>query len=97
LEVKKGSLTAMVGDVGCGKSSLIGALLGEMRVVNGDGANIQGKVTYVPQTAWVQNATVEDNILCSEHMKEELYQEVKKVTALDADIKGLPGGDQCEI
>ena len=35
LEVKKGSLIAIVGQVGCGKSSLLSTLLGEMEKLHG--------------------------------------------------------------
>ena len=34
--VPQGSLVAVVGQVGCGKSSLISALLGEMEKIEGD-------------------------------------------------------------
>lgn len=36
LEVEEGSLVAVVGQVGCGKSSLLSALLGDMDKVSGD-------------------------------------------------------------
>ena len=65
LAVKKGSLVAVVGQVGAGKSSLISAILGEMDVVSSDSPSvvIDGSVAYVAQQAWVQNATVKNNIL----------------------------------
>ena len=49
--VKPGSLTAIVGTVGTGKSSLISACLGEMERCSGT-VNINGKIGYVPQQAW---------------------------------------------
>lgn len=48
LKVKKGNLTAVVGSVGCGKTSLISALLGEMEKIKGS-ANVDGRIAYVPQ------------------------------------------------
>ena len=67
MTVKKGSLVAVVGQVGAGKSSLISAILGEMDVVaeagNSPAVTIDGRVAYVAQQAWVQNATVKNNIL----------------------------------
>lgn len=48
LKVKKGNLTAIVGSVGCGKTSLISALLGEMEKLKGQ-VNTDGSVAYVPQ------------------------------------------------
>ena len=49
--VKPGSLTAVVGTVGSGKSSLLGACLGEMVKVSGT-VNVIGRTAYVPQQAW---------------------------------------------
>ena len=49
--VKPNSLTAVVGTVGAGKSSLISACLGEMEKVSGT-VNVKGKIGYVPQQAW---------------------------------------------
>ena len=50
-KVKPRTLTAVVGTVGAGKSSLISACLGEMEKVSGT-VNVKGKVGYVPQQAW---------------------------------------------
>ena len=49
--VKPGSLTAVVGTVGSGKSSLLGACLGDMVKVSGS-VNVVGSIAYVPQQAW---------------------------------------------
>ena len=49
--VKPNSLTAVVGTVGAGKSSLISACLGKMEKVSGT-VNVKGKIGYVPQQAW---------------------------------------------
>ena len=70
-----GSLVAVVGTVGSGKSSLLSSLLGDMIRVKGE-ANIKGKMAYVPQQAWMQNATLKDNILFGKQHKEDLYQKV---------------------
>ena len=49
--VKRGSLTAVVGKVGAGKSSLLGACLGDMVKISGS-VNVTGSTAYVPQQAW---------------------------------------------
>lgn len=49
--VARGSLTAVVGTVGSGKSSLLGACLGDMVKVSGK-VNVTGTTAYVPQQAW---------------------------------------------
>ncbi|XP_061912298.1 ATP-binding cassette sub-family C member 3 isoform X1 [Entelurus aequoreus] len=94
--VPHGSLLAVVGHVGCGKSSLISALLGEMEKLEGE-VSIRGSVAYVPQQAWIQNATLRDNILFGRPYKEQKYCCVLEACALTPDLEVLPGGDMTEI
>ncbi|XP_014673768.1 PREDICTED: multidrug resistance-associated protein 1-like [Priapulus caudatus] len=53
LRVPQGSVVAIVGQVGAGKSSLVSALLGEMEKRIGK-VVVSGSVAYVPQQAWIQ-------------------------------------------
>uniref|UniRef100_A0A672Q8Y1 Canalicular multispecific organic anion transporter 2-like n=1 Tax=Sinocyclocheilus grahami TaxID=75366 RepID=A0A672Q8Y1_SINGR len=94
--VPQGSLLAVVGHVGCGKTSLVCALLGEMEKLEGQ-ISIQGSVAYVPQQAWIQNATLRDNILFGRPYAEQKYRCVLEACALTPDLEVLPGGDQTEI
>ncbi|KFP85745.1 Canalicular multispecific organic anion transporter 1, partial [Acanthisitta chloris] len=96
LDITPGSLVAVVGAVGSGKSSLVSAMLGEMENIKGH-INIQGSLAYVPQQAWIQNATLKDNILFGSELDEARYQEVIKACALLPDLDLLPAGDQTEI
>ncbi|XP_042718857.1 ATP-binding cassette sub-family C member 2 [Lagopus leucura] len=96
LDIKPGSLVAVVGAVGSGKSSLVSAMLGEMENIKGH-INIQGSLAYVPQQAWIQNATLKDNILFGSELDEARYQKVIKACALLPDLELLPAGDQTEI
>lgn len=96
LAVKKGELVAIVGQVGSGKSSLISALLGDMEKLNGQ-VNVDGTIAYVPQMAWIQNATLRDNILFGKELDEKLYDKVIHACALNADLAILPAGDKTEI
>lgn len=65
LSVNDGDLLAIVGGVGCGKSSIISSILGEMYRTSGTVA-VRGTVSYVAQSAWIMNCTVRENILvCS--------------------------------
>lgn len=94
--VDKRKCAAVVGAVGSGKSSLISAFLGEMDKISGR-VNTLGKIAYVPQQAWIQNATLQDNILFGRSLDRARYEKVLKACALQADIEILPGGDQTEI
>uniref|UniRef100_A0A8C1UEB7 Multidrug resistance-associated protein 1 n=1 Tax=Cyprinus carpio TaxID=7962 RepID=A0A8C1UEB7_CYPCA len=94
--IPEGALVAVVGHVGSGKSSLLSALLGEMQKQEGY-VSIKGSVAYVPQQAWIQNATLKDNILFGRDAKDSWYQKVVEACALLPDLEILPGGDSTEI
>lgn len=96
LEVNRGKLVAVVGAVGSGKSSLISALLGEMHKNKGF-INIQGSLAFVPQQAWIQNATLRDNILFGSAYETGRFQQIINACALGPDLKLLAGGDLTEI
>lgn len=58
---------------------------------------LQGQLAYVPQQAWIQNATVKDNILFGDPFDVKKYHKTIYACALKADFEMLPGGDQTEI
>ncbi|XP_040353819.1 LOW QUALITY PROTEIN: ATP-binding cassette sub-family C member 3 [Herpailurus yagouaroundi] len=92
----KGALAAVVGPVGCGKSSLVSVLLGEMEKLEGP-VCVKGSVAYVPQQAWIQNCTLQENILFGRALDPKRYQQALEACALLADLEMLPAGDQTEI
>ena len=94
--VKRGELIVIVGEIGAGKSSLLAALVGEMRRVEGS-IKLGGSVGFCPQTAWIQNATVRNNILFGKPFDQAKYDLVIRNCALEADFEMLPNGDQTEI
>uniref|UniRef100_A0A8D2NDY6 ABC-type glutathione-S-conjugate transporter n=1 Tax=Zonotrichia albicollis TaxID=44394 RepID=A0A8D2NDY6_ZONAL len=94
--VPQGSLLAVVGQVGAGKSSLLAALLGELEATKGC-VTIKDTAAYVPQQAWVLNASVEDNILFGKEMDETWFNRVTEACALHPDLETLPAGQKSEI
>ncbi|XP_049277101.1 multidrug resistance-associated protein 1 isoform X1 [Anopheles funestus] len=96
VRVEKNQIVAVVGTVGSGKSSLLSAFLGEMDKVSGR-VNTLGRIAYVSQQAWIQNATLKDNILFGKPMDQRRYNRVIEACALKPDIEMLPGGDMTEI
>ncbi|KAF9110690.1 Multidrug resistance-associated protein 1 [Mortierella sp. AM989] len=96
LFIGRGSLTAVVGRVGQGKSSLLSAMISDMYKIQGK-VQISGKVAYVPQQAWIINKTLRDNILFGKEYDEARYKQVIFACGLEPDLAMLPAGDKTEI
>ncbi|KAL5494990.1 hypothetical protein ACEPAI_452 [Sanghuangporus weigelae] len=96
LEIPRGSLVAIVGPVGSGKSSLLQGLIGEMRRTSGS-VQFGGSVAYCPQTAWIQNASIRENICFGRPFDEERYWRAVRDSCLERDLELLPHYDQTEV
>ncbi|KAF7360576.1 Multidrug resistance-associated ABC transporter protein [Mycena venus] len=58
---------------------------------------VEGMCAYVPQAAWLRNASIKDNILFSLPYDEERYKLTLEVCALVSDLEILEDGDEAEI
>jgi ATP-binding cassette subfamily C (CFTR/MRP) protein 1 len=96
LQIQRGSLVALVGMVGSGKSSILAALLGEMNKVHGR-VSVSGTIGYVPQTAWIMNTTLKENILFGRDFDKYLYDRVIEACALKQDLGKLKNGGHYQI
>jgi len=75
---------------------LLSALLGETEKTAGQ-VIVRGFIAYVPQSPWIMNATLRDNITFGYKYEPEFYNEIIDACALKSDIAVLPGGDLTEI
>ncbi|KAJ3147887.1 Multidrug resistance-associated protein 1 [Geranomyces michiganensis] len=96
LKIRKGLLTAVVGPVGSGKSSLFSAIIGEMTQLKGT-VHIHGNLAFCQQTPWIQTATVKENILFGNAFDAARLRKVVKMCSLEADIAQLGAGIETEI
>ncbi|XP_048724560.2 multidrug resistance-associated protein 1 isoform X2 [Caretta caretta] len=96
MKIPEGSLVAVVGQVGSGKSSLLSAILGEMNKFEGT-VQRKGSVAYVSQQAWMQNSILQENILFGSDLNRPYYERVLEACALLPDLEQLPNRDQTEI
>lgn len=94
--VPKGSLVGICGAVGAGKSSLIAAVLGQMKLDKGS-VSMDGLFAYVSQQAWIMNCSLKDNILFGEPFDAKKYYNVIWACELNQDMTSLPAGDMTEI
>ncbi|KAM9792208.1 ATP-binding cassette sub-family C member 10 [Neosynchiropus ocellatus] len=99
LLVTKGSLVVVVGKVGCGKSSLLAALSGELSRLSGVVyvADQDSGFGLASQEPWIQHASVRDNILFGKALDPTFYQAVIDACALADDLSVLPNGDRTEV
>jgi ABC-type multidrug transport system fused ATPase/permease subunit len=96
MDINRGELIAVIGGVGSGKTSLLSALTGDMRKTDGS-VVWGGNKAVCGQYAWIQNATVKDNIIFGNQVDEEWYRIVVHACSLTADFETLPHGDATEI
>ncbi|KAH8196838.1 hypothetical protein TruAng_009008 [Truncatella angustata] len=95
-EIGRNELVAVIGSVGSGKTSLLAALAGDMRRTSGE-VVLGASRAFCPQYAWIQNATLRDNITFGKDLDRDWYNEVINACALQPDLNMLPDGDATEI
>jgi ATP-binding cassette subfamily C (CFTR/MRP) protein 1 len=74
-QVGRNELVAVIGSVGSGKSSLLAALAGDMRRMTGQ-VTFGASKSFCPQYAWIQNATLQENIILGGDIDKEWYRDV---------------------
>ncbi|KAF2725612.1 multidrug resistance protein [Polychaeton citri CBS 116435] len=95
MQVKRKTLTLVIGPVGCGKSSLLKALIGDLAISRGTiDRTRQSSVGYCSQDPWLPNDTIENLIkgFCS--TDETWYSSVVRACGLRHDIDSLPQADE---
>ncbi|KAL0059429.1 hypothetical protein AAF712_013819 [Marasmius tenuissimus] len=94
--IERGSFVAIVGRIGSGKSSILQALVGEMRRERGRVA-FGGTVAYVPQSPWIRNTTLKQNVLFGQKEDDERFRDVIRACSLEHDLDVLPDREETEI
>ena len=95
-----GSLTAVAGPTGAGKSTLVRLIMGLLQPSEGDilvgghkaGPGVRGNFMYVPQGNSLMSGTIRENLLMARAgaSEEEMFQALE--TAQAGFVKDLPGG-----
>ncbi|KAJ3474571.1 hypothetical protein NLG97_g9784 [Lecanicillium saksenae] len=87
-------VTMVIGPKGCGKSSLLKALLGELQLISGNIIAPSGPIAYSAETSFVQNLSIRDNIVGQSPFDPIWYQHVLHACTLQTELKRLPDGDE---
>ncbi|KAJ3346072.1 Multidrug resistance-associated protein 7 [Entophlyctis luteolus] len=96
LNVKHGTLTAVVGSTGSGKSSLLAAIAGAMRKSSGEAA-VYGTLSYCPQDPWIISGTIEENITLLDTTIESAVVDAVELCSLAKDVNSFPNGIKTQI
>ncbi|GCE24249.1 ATP-binding cassette domain-containing protein [Dictyobacter kobayashii] len=109
LRLPRGTLTAIVGRVGSGKTTLVRTLLGQLARQEGEirwnGSSIQDpadffvppRAAYTPQVPHLFSDTLEENILLDQPEAKAQLQQAIYQAVLDQDVATFPLGVQTEI
>ena len=94
-----GKLSICIGKTGAGKTSLLLAMLGEMKKLSGRRHMPleRNQVAFCPQSPWLTNNTIRDNILFGKQYDAEKYYQVVRACQLLKDFETLEYGDLTEI
>ncbi|XP_049794892.1 ATP-binding cassette sub-family C member 4-like [Schistocerca nitens] len=96
-----GSLCAVVGPIASGKTSLLMALLGELRA-SGGRVSVSGATSLSPQEAWVFSGSARHNVVLGGGDRQPdadpgRYGAVLAACALPGDLRRLPRGDETPV
>ncbi|KAL9575830.1 hypothetical protein ACKAV7_000072 [Fusarium commune] len=98
ITIPSSRLTAVVGPVASGKSTLCKAILGEVPFATGSTVVPRSRVIgYCDQQPFLTNTTIRNNIIGNNHFDGKRYTSIINATMLDRDLTNLPQGDSTMI
>jgi ATP-binding cassette subfamily C (CFTR/MRP) protein 1 len=96
-KIRRQTFTLLLGPVGCGKSTVLKGLLGELPGFEGS-INVASRgMAFCDQVPWLPNGTFRDIILGKSRFDQVWYQSVISACALEEDLRQWPQGDQSVI
>ncbi|OAG04180.1 ABC transporter-like protein [Paraphaeosphaeria sporulosa] len=98
LNINRGQLVGITGPAGCGKTTLIKALLNRLPIIEGGYVQRSNEsIMYCAQTPWIPSGTVRDAISGQTQSDEMWYSKVIGACSLTEDFKSLSAADQTDV
>jgi len=91
IDMKSGDFMVVVGQVGCGKTSLLYSIMEETGVMKGN-ASVAGSVAYVEQEPFIFSSSVKDNITFGKPFEQERFNQAIKSAQLERDMAIFTNG-----
>ncbi|KAJ3498408.1 hypothetical protein NLG97_g1156 [Lecanicillium saksenae] len=95
--IARGSISAMLGATGSGKSYFLQSVLGESRISSGSLYVDDRNVAYCGQNVWLENGSVKDNVIGPLPFDSRRYNATIRACMLQEDITALPDGDNFKV
>ncbi|GBE59046.1 ABC transporter family protein [Babesia ovata] len=96
-ELKRGEIKIITGNQGCGKTSFIKAILGDMSLVSGSMAvaplSTGMPIFYTSQEVWLPSGSIRSIITFGYAFDEDIYKRVTSAVELESDFASWEDGD----
>nr|WOZ30809.1 McfL [Coleophoma empetri] len=97
MTVLRGSLVMVIGPIGCGKTTLLKVILGEVPHTTGTVIVDSAEAAFCGQSPWLTNVSIRENIIGGSYLDPKWYNTVVKACALDQDFTQISDGDNTII
>lgn len=97
IDIQASKITMIVGPVGCGKSTFLKTLMGEIPECSGSISTSFTNAAYCNQSPWITFGTLQENIVGASPWDRTRYDRVIQSCALQVDLQQLPMGDQTKV
>ena len=97
IDIQASKITMIVGPVGCGKSTFLKTLMGEIPECSGSISTSFTNAAYCNQSPWITFGTLQENIVGVSPWDRTRYDQVIQSCALQVDLQQLPMGDQTKV
>lgn len=97
INLKNGKSLAIIGHTGCGKTTFLHAILGELYPIDDGCVEVPDAMSYSSQVPYICEGTLRENVLFGEPIDEEHYKTAIYSACLLPDLEMLPGGEEVPI
>ncbi|KAJ5587013.1 P-loop containing nucleoside triphosphate hydrolase protein [Penicillium hispanicum] len=97
VDIASDQITMVIGPVGCGKSTFLKVLLGEIPECAGVISTTYRNAAYCSQSPWITFGTIQENIVGASQWDRPWYDRIIQACALQVDLQQLPAGDKTKV